>query len=146
VSIENILGSLDNVRKSGNSKWRAPCPVHKGKDRNLMISERSDGSVGCYCFVCGAGGPDVMQSLGLDLKEIFAPDSEYQRPVITKKMQEEETMDRLVIEMAKVNPPKTLEDTRRVQLAQARLEGIQGKRDQLSQQPETKSVDDPIPF
>lgn len=146
MSIENILGSLDNVRKSGNSKWRAPCPVHKGKDRNLMISERSDGSVGCYCFVCGAGGPDVMQSLGLDLKEIFAPDSEYQRPVITKKMQEEETMDRLVIEMAKVNPPKTLEDTRRVQLAQARLEGIQGKRDQLSQQPETKSVDDPIPF
>jgi len=146
VSIENILGSLDNVRKSGNSKWRAPCPVHKGKDRNLMISERSDGSVGCYCFVCGAGGPDVMQSLGLDLKEIFAPDSEYQRPVITNKMQEEETMDRLVIEMAKVNPPKTLEDTRRVQLAQARLEGIQGKRDQLSQQPETKSVDDPIPF
>ena len=146
MSIENILGSLDNVRKSGNSKWRAPCPVHKGKDRNLMISERSDGSVGCYCFVCGAGGPDVMQSLGLDLKEIFAPDSEYQRPVITKKMQEEEKMDRLVIEMAKVNPPKTLEDTRRVQLAQARLEGIQGKRDQLSQQPETKSVDDPMPF
>jgi hypothetical protein len=146
VSIDNILGSLDNVRKSGNAKWRAPCPVHKGKDRNLMISERSDGSVGCYCFVCGAGGPDVMQSLGLDLKEIFAPDSKYERPVITKKMQEEETMDRLVIEMAKVNPPKTLEDTRRVQLAQARLEGIQGKRDQLSQQHETKSVDDPMPF
>ena len=146
MSIDNILGSLDNVRKSGNAKWRAPCPVHKGKDRNLMISERSDGSVGCYCFVCGAGGPDVMQSLGLDLKEIFAPDSEYQRPVITKKMQEEEKVDRLVIEMAKVNPPKTLEDTRRVQLAQARLEGIQGKRDQLSQQPETKSVDDPMPF
>ena len=146
MSIDNILGSLDNVRQSGKAKWRAPCPVHKGKDRNLMISERSDGSVGCYCFVCGAGGLDVAESLGLPVSEIFAPDSKYERPVITKKMQEEEKMDRLVIEMAKVNPPKTLEDTRRVQLAQARLEGIQGKRDQLSQQHETKSVDDPMSF
>lgn len=146
MSIDNILGSLDNVRQSGKAKWRAPCPVHKGKDRNLMISERSDGSVGCYCFVCGAGGPDVMQSLGLDLKEIFAPDSEYRRPVITKKMQEEEKMDRLVVEMAKVTPPTTLADKRRVQLAEARLEGIQGKRDQLMQTNETKSVDDTMPF
>jgi hypothetical protein len=87
-----------------------------------------------------------MQSLGLDLKEIFAPDSEYQRPVITRKMEEEEKMDRLVVEMAKVAPPTTLADKRRVQLAEARLEGIQGKRDQLVQPIETKSVDDPMPF
>jgi hypothetical protein len=125
MSIDVVLNALDNVRKVGADKWRAACPVHNGKDRNLLVSERGDGSVGAHCFVCGATGPDVVQSLGVNIKEIFAPDSDYKAPMISKKMLNEEQQDRLVLAMAEKMPPQTLADRRRVQLAQSRLEGIQ---------------------
>lgn len=125
MSIDVVLNALDNVRKSGKDKWRAACPVHNGKDRNLMISERSDGSVGVYCFVCGAGGLDITEAIGVSNKEIFAPGSDYKAPMISKKMLNEEQQDRLVLAMAEKMPPQTLADRRRVQLAQSRLEGIQ---------------------
>jgi hypothetical protein len=98
--------------------------VHGGKDLNMIVSERSDGSVGAYCFVCGASGIDLVDHLGLERSEVFAPDSEYKAPVITKKMQSEEMQDKMIIAMAQVNPPVTLADKRRVQLAHSRLEGI----------------------
>ena len=137
MSIESILGRLDKVRKSGRDKWRAPCVVHGGKDLNMIISERSDGSVGAYCFVCGASAVDLADTLGLDRSEVFAPDSDYKAPVITKQMESEEKQDRMIIAMAAVTPPVTLADKRRVQLAHSRLEGIQAKRDAINV---TKSV------
>ena len=55
---------------------------------------------------------------------MFAPDSDYRPPVISRQMQEDEMQDKLIVEMAKVNPPQTLADKRHVQLAHARLQGI----------------------
>lgn len=130
MSIEVILNALPRYRQYGK-KWRAPCPVHDGKDLNLMLSERSDGSVGGYCFVCGANAVDVADALGVDKKEVFAPDSEYKRPVISREMEQHEREDKLVIMMAEQNPPQTLADKRRVKLAHARLEGIQRLREQV---------------
>lgn len=145
MSIDNILNSLDRVRKSGRNKWRAPCPVHGGKDLNMIISERSDGSVGAHCFVCGANGVDLVDNLALDRSEIFAPDSEYKKPVITRQMLEEEQMDRVILAMAENTPPQTLADKRRVKVAQARLEGLDEKRRHIEES--SKSVDiDPMPF
>lgn len=147
LSIENIIGSLDRVRKSGRNKWRAPCPVHGGKDLNMIISERSDGSVGAHCFVCGANGVDLVDTLGFERSEIFAPDSEYQKPVITRQMQEEEQMDRMIMAMAENSTDMTLEDKRRVRLAKARLEGIDEKRRAVEEHNNvTNNVDNGIPF
>lgn len=128
MSIDTILNKFERVRKSGRNKWRVPCPVHGGKDFNMIISERSDGSVGAYCFVCGGSAVDVANHYGLDLKEIFAPDSDYKAPVITRQMLEDEQMDRMILAMAENTPPQTLADKRRVKMAQARLEGIEEKR------------------
>ena len=128
MSIETILARLDHVRKSGRNKWRTPCLVHNGKDLNMIISERSDGSVGAYCFVCGASAVDLADTLGLERSEVFAPDSDYKAPVITKQMESEEKQDKLILAMNDVTPAVTLADKRRVQLARARLEGIEEKR------------------
>lgn len=128
MSIERVLNALPRYKQYGK-KWRAPCPVHDGKDLNLMLSERSDGSVGGYCFVCGANAVDVALALGLDKKEVFSPDSEYRPPVITREMEQAEKEDKLVVMMSEASPPQTLADKRRVKLAHARLEGIQRLRE-----------------
>lgn len=129
MSIHNVLQRFEKVMNAGKDKWRVPCPVHQGKNKNMLISERPDGSVGAHCFVCGAGGPEMAKALGLELKEIFAPDSEYVRPVITRQMQEEANVDRMVLTIANAKEERgerlTLEDKRRVRLARARLEGIE---------------------
>jgi hypothetical protein len=132
VSIESVLAALPRYKKFGN-KYRAPCPVHNGKDLNLMLSERRDGSVGGYCFVCGCSAVDVADALGLNKDEVFAPDSDYKRPVISRDMQEKEVQDKLIVEMAKVSPPTTLADKRRVQLAHSRLQGIAEMRSRANE-------------
>lgn len=128
MPVNNILNCIDKVRNAGQDKWRIPCPSHGGKGFNMMISERPDRSVGAHCFVCGANGLDLVESLGLPVSELFSPDSEYERPVITRKMREEAEIDRSVLMIAanaeKTGQRLTLEDKRRIRLAKARLEGI----------------------
>lgn len=73
----NMLDYLDRVRKAGLDRWRAPCPVHNGKDRNLAITLKPDGTYVAYCHVCGCNQNDVAQTLRIPLQEIY-PD--YRKP------------------------------------------------------------------
>lgn len=125
MTVQTILNRLDKVRKTGTDKWRTPCPVHNGKDYNMSIRECSDGTVLAHCFVCGADGPALCDALGISKSEIFPPDSQYVRPVVTKKMQQEALEDEFVISIASQQRKLTLEDKRRLRLAKARLEGIE---------------------
>jgi hypothetical protein len=128
MPVDNILARLEKVRSAGQDKWRAVCPVHGGKHRNLMISERPDRSVGVHCFVCSATGVDLMETLGMPVSEIFSPDSNYVRPVVTRQMTQERLEDDLVLSIAendKANGRKlSLEDKKRVRLARHRINGI----------------------
>jgi len=126
MAIEAILNALPKYKKYGK-KFRAPCVVHDGKDFNLMISERSDGSVGCYCFVCHANGLDVVDALGVNRSELFPPDSEYKRQPVTNDMRDKYAQDAMVLAMAEKAPEGslTLADKRRIKLAKGRMEGIE---------------------
>jgi hypothetical protein len=125
MTVQTILSHFDKVRNSGQDKWRVPCPVHNGKNYNMSIKECSDGTVLAHCFVCGADGPKLVEALGLPMSEIFSPNHEYIRPVLTKKMQQEALEDEIVLSIANQSRTLSLEDKRRVRLAKARLEGIQ---------------------
>jgi hypothetical protein len=59
------------------------------------------------------------------MSEIFPPNQDYIRPVLTKKMQQEALEDEIVLSIANQSRTLSLEDKRRVRLAKARLEGIQ---------------------
>lgn len=72
-----MLDYLERVRKSGANSWRAPCPVHNGKDRNLAIDLKPDGTYVAYCFVCGCNQNDVAQTLRIPFEVIY-PD--YKKP------------------------------------------------------------------
>ena len=128
MPVDNILARLEKVQPAGQNKWRAVCPVHGGKNRNLMISERSDKSVGIHCFVCGATGLDLMDTLGMPVSEIFSPDSNYVRPVITRQMTQQRLEDDLVLSIAENDKAKgrklSLDDKKRVRLARHRINGI----------------------
>jgi len=125
MTVQTILNRFDKVRNSGQDKWRVPCPVHNGKNFNMSIKECADGTVLAHCFVCGADGPKLVEALGLPMSEIFPPNQEYIRPVLTKKMQQEALEDEIVLSIANQSRTLSLEDKRRVRLAKARLEGIQ---------------------
>lgn len=126
MAIEVILNALP-IFKNYGKKFRAPCPVHDGKDMNLMISERDDGSVGAYCFVCGANGLAVCDALGVDRKELFPADQDYKKPVFTREMTTTYAQDLLIVSMADKRPYNTLTlaDKRRLKLAKARIEGLE---------------------
>ena len=125
MTIETILNALPKIRPTGERKWRAPCPVHQGKDLNMMLSERNDGSVGVHCFVCGATGIEVVEALGLPVKELFAEDTDYKPPKINRHMREQALEDEMVLMIANnPNQKLTLEDKRRIRLARHRLAAI----------------------
>lgn len=134
MTIQNILSRLEKVRPAGERKYRCPCPVHAGKHFNMMISERTDGSVGVHCFVCGASGTELMEILGLPMKELFAEDSEYVMPVINSKMREQKLEDQVVLDIAKSAAESgtrlTLEDKRRIRLARHRIASIENLEQQ----------------
>lgn len=146
MTIEVVLNHFDKVRKSGPDKWRVPCPVHGGKDLNMVISDDGGGSVGVWCFVCGAKDDDLADALMIDRKHFYKTlDGDYQKPVISKQMLEDEQMDRMIMAMAENTPPQTLADKRRVKVAQARLEGLEEKRRQIEES--SQSVDNEVmPF
>lgn len=129
MAIEAILNGLTNVVKSGKN-WRAPCPVHDGKDRNLVVFDNADGSVGCYCHVCGATGLAVVDAISVPRKELWPADNGYERPVFTREMKITEAQDQLVAAMADNRPwdSLTLADKRRVRLAKSRLESFDEMR------------------
>ena len=125
--LTTILERLRKSRPSGQGKYRAPCPVHEGKDFNLMLSEDPTGKVGCHCFVCGANGIAVVEALGLPVAELFPPNDGYVQPVITGRMREEKLQDQIfcdIYDRESESRTMTLEEKRRYRKAKARIEGL----------------------
>lgn len=76
------LAKLLHARKCGKSRWRAVCPVHKG--RSLTLAVYSDAErVSVHCFA-GCSSDDVLAAVGLTWKDCLY-DS---RPLTPKERQE----------------------------------------------------------
>lgn len=69
MDITAILSRLSKVRKSGKN-WVACCPAHPDRSPSLLISERSDRSVGIHCFA-GCDTKAICDAIGLDLSDLF---------------------------------------------------------------------------
>jgi len=79
MQIQKLLERLDKVKTLGPGRWQASCPtsLHKHGDRSqgLYIRETSDGRILIHCFA-GCGAADIVQSVGLELKDLFPPKAE----------------------------------------------------------------------
>ena len=71
LRLNDFLNSLDDVRRSGGG-WTAKCPAHDDGQASLSVTEGDDGRILLNCFA-GCGAESIVQSLGLQLKDLFPP-------------------------------------------------------------------------
>jgi len=77
--IEKLINQLEKVKRTGNNRYIACCPVHNDKNPSLSITEH-DGKVLLNCFGCGAGAHEIVEALGLSLNDLFSGDTDYYSP------------------------------------------------------------------
>jgi hypothetical protein len=70
MAVDAILGRLSRVKASGRDKWLACCPAHEDATPSLAIRALDDGRVLVHCFG-GCSALDVVESLGLDMRDLF---------------------------------------------------------------------------
>lgn len=71
--VESLLSRLQKV-KGKNGSWTACCPAHNDKGPSLAIREADDGRILLHCFA-GCETLSVVQALGMDMTDLFPPDS-----------------------------------------------------------------------
>ena len=121
-----MIDYLENVRKAGADVWRASCPVHRGKDRNLKVTHTQDDAYIAYCFVCGCNQNDVARELRIPFSELY-PDYKEEKTTQPKypngnyRGKEQMRFDRMVIEQYERTREPTLADRNVYKLSLARF-------------------------
>lgn len=69
VQIEEILGKLKDVKKTGNG-YQACCPAHEDQKASLSISEGAEGNILLYCHA-GCEIKAVLEAIGLTILDLF---------------------------------------------------------------------------
>jgi hypothetical protein len=71
MTADTLLSQLDGVHQVGAARWRARCPAHDGKSRDVLsIGETPDGTVLVKCFG-GCSAAEVVAAVGLQLSDLF---------------------------------------------------------------------------
>jgi len=73
LTAEEFVSRLEGVKRSGNG-WEARCPSHKDRQASLSVDEGDDGRVLVKCHA-GCQTADICYSLGLELSDLFTPDT-----------------------------------------------------------------------
>jgi hypothetical protein len=82
--INTLLERLSKVRSTGRNTWRACCPAHDGTNPTaLNIKHEPDGRILLHCFQ-GCSALDVVNSVGLDIADLFPEEVHHQAPVKKK--------------------------------------------------------------
>lgn len=75
MSVDILISRLPKVKRTGKDSWRAACPAHQGTNPNaLAIRDAGDGKILVKCFH-GCETLDVLQSVGLDMSDLFEDDA-----------------------------------------------------------------------
>lgn len=67
---EQFVQRLHGAKPRGQNKWMACCPAHEDRDPSLAIAATPQGKILLKCYA-GCSALDVVQSLGLELKDLF---------------------------------------------------------------------------
>ena len=78
LRLNEILNRLSGVKSVGREHYLALCPCHDDHRPSLDIAVKNNKILMC-CPVCGADGVKVMQTLGLNARDLF-DDSKRERP------------------------------------------------------------------
>ena len=128
--LNDILDRLEKVKSLGHGKYTACCPVHGDKNPSMSVKEVEDGKVLCYCFACGARGPEVAEALNLPVSVLFPKDSEYNQVQYRReRLEQEKASDELFLRLYHKAQEEgkyiQLSDKKRYKQAINRLESIE---------------------
>ncbi len=89
MNIQNLLGRLEKVKKSGArngvQNYTARCPAHADKGPSLSIGDAPDGRILIKCFA-GCEVEAVVSALGISLEDLFPPkvSDDLRAPIVRK--------------------------------------------------------------
>lgn len=70
MSADVVLGRLEGVRRTGESRWIAKCPAHSDRGPSLSIRQMPDGRTLLHDFAgCDTGA--VLDALGLTFRDLM---------------------------------------------------------------------------
>ncbi|MCQ2514468.1 MAG: phage/plasmid primase, P4 family [Ruminococcus sp.] len=70
MNINELITHFQSVKQIGSDHYQALCPCHNDHKPSLDIALKGD-KILMSCPVCNANGRDVMQAVGIDIKELF---------------------------------------------------------------------------
>ena len=81
MTIDDLVLSLDRVRKTAPGEWVACCPAHADRSPSLSVKDCGDGRILVHCFA-GCEPEAVVGALGFSLADLMperTPDKTYRR-------------------------------------------------------------------
>jgi hypothetical protein len=121
---ESLINRLEKPKRNGFNV-RSRCPVHGSKGQTLSVTAKDGGYIVAHCFACGAGGPELVEAVGLPISILFPEDREFFRPSINRDMRRANIEDGLMLQMSKES--ETLEQVRQIAKARERVRGYEIK-------------------
>ena len=97
MNIEQLLPSLEKLRRTGDGKWLACCPAHNDKHPSLAIKQTDDGKILIHCFA-GCDVETIVSSLDLTLADLMPDNPSYKKGSKPPKFNKYELFDRLAFE------------------------------------------------
>ncbi len=70
VSVEDLLGRLESVRRNGEARWMAKCPAHGDRTASLSVRVGDDGRTLLHCFG-GCSFAEIVAALGIEARQLF---------------------------------------------------------------------------
>ena len=80
MSADKLLARLDKVKRTGTDRWLACCPAHDDRSPSLSVRATDDGTVLLKCW-SGCGAADIVQAVGLSLKDLFPHNPNFRTPM-----------------------------------------------------------------
>ena len=78
MKLEQLLGSLTKLKKTGPDRWVACCPAHDDKGPSLAIKV-NDKTVMLHCFA-GCSTEAVLDAIGMTFSDLYPDHQEHIKP------------------------------------------------------------------
>ena len=73
ADVDKLIGRLHHVKEIKPGRWIAKCPAHDDQSPSLNITLAESGNILIKCWA-GCGACDVIESVGMEMHELFPPD------------------------------------------------------------------------
>lgn len=78
MKLDQLLGSLTKLKKTGPDRWVACCPAHEDKGPSLAI-KANDKTIMLHCFA-GCSAEAVLDAVGMTFNDLYPDHQELIKP------------------------------------------------------------------